>query len=370
MKISFVIPSLGSGGAERVISILANYWAEKDHEVAIFTFDDGRDQPFYELDRRIRLQPLGLSQVSSHVLSGIWNNINRLIVLKKNLTSYNPDVVISFMDTTNIKVILSLLFSDRFILVSERSDPQARRIGVYWKILRRLTYGFADGIVVQSRGAYDYFSRNFSSKLHIIPNPVVRQGDSDSHGAASLKFENPFIVAMGRLAEEKQYDLLLRAFASLKDRYPQWTLIILGEGPLRSKLEALRDALGLTTRVFLPGRVKAPHGVLAAADLFVMTSRLEGFPNALCEAMACGLPVISTDCPSGPREIIRDGLDGILVAPGDVEELAAAMGLLMTDEAKRKELAARAPEITTRFGLEKVASMWEGLFAGSARKRA
>jgi glycosyltransferase involved in cell wall biosynthesis len=383
MRLTLVISSLFSGGAERVMSIMANYWVAKDWEITILTFDDGTKPPFYELDSRVCHMSLNIAGESYNLLVGIWKNLKRIQILQSAITESNPDAVISFMDQVNVLTLLAMRFSPGNVtlqelpwgtrslnipvIVSERVDPALYSIGKIWEQLRRWTYPLADRLVVQTQGALSYFSPGQQNRANIIPNPVVLP--TRRKNTSGGLWVGRSLIAIGRLMKQKGFDLLLQAFARLKDHHPEWTLTILGEGELRTELESLRDSLGLSGRVHLPGVVKNPYQVLMQADIFVMSSRFEGFPNALCEAMACGVPVISTDCPSGPREIIRDGVDGILVPNEDVEALTAAMARLISDEVERRRLSSRTPEVIERFNLEKIMCMWEDVVAQVIKQR-
>jgi len=173
---------------------------------------------------------------------------------------------------------------------------------------------------------------------------------------------------MGRLVEQKGFDILVEAFSRCATKHSDWSLVILGEGPQRTRLEAAAAELGIGDRVHLVGQVREPDTILKGADLFVLSSRYEGFPNALVEAMACELPVVSTDCSSGgPRDIIRDGVDGILVPPRDVEALASAMDRLMADQDGRQRLGKSAAEVVERFSTTRVMKVWDDLLAGIAK---
>jgi glycosyltransferase involved in cell wall biosynthesis len=182
-------------------------------------------------------------------------------------------------------------------------------------------------------------------------------GDRDSH----------LVVSVGRMTAEKGHDLLLRAFARLVDRYPAWRLVIAGDGPLRSALEALCDRLALRDRVEFVGLVTNVQAIFASAELFVLPSRREVFPMALCEAMASGVPPVATEYRPGVREIVRDGVDGLVVPVEDVPALTEAMARLMGDAAERRRLGARAVEIAQRYGVPRVMTMWEDLLLGVRR---
>jgi glycosyltransferase involved in cell wall biosynthesis len=362
IRLVFVIASLGIGGAERVVSTLASHWATRGWGVTILTFDDGHAAPSYRLDARVRHQPLDLAGDSPHWRAAVRQNIERIRVVRRAIRAETPDAVLSFIAQTNVVVLCATRGLGVPVLVSERTDPYLYPIPAPWVWLRRRTYGWADQVVVLNERARSYFPPRIRGRTTVIPNPVV----VEPGGAASLEGKplgGPLVVSMGRLAEEKGHDLLLRAFARVRERFPDWSLAILGEGPWRPDLERLRDELGLAGRAWLPGVVRNPHGVLREADLFVLPSRHEGFPMALAEAMACGLPVIATEYHEGVRDIVRDGVDGVLVSPENVDALAAALGRLMEDEAERRRLAARGQEIRERFGLQRVAGIWEELLA-------
>ncbi|MBD1835570.1 glycosyltransferase family 4 protein [Cyanobacteria bacterium FACHB-472] len=357
MKLTIVISNMSLGGAQRVISTVINYWARKGWNITLLTMEQSSATSFYYLEPSIKYFRLGIAGYSPSLLSALQNNLKRIYTLREGIRHSQPDVVISFADEMNVVALLATRSLNIPVIVSVRTDPAVSPLSRSWQQLRKWTYSWANKIIVLSETAKNFFSLKLQSRITIIPNAALPP--KIEKNIADQQLAKPAMIAAGRLAEEKRFDLLLQAFAKIKDRHPHWTLTILGEGELRLELESLREQLGLCDRVYLPGAVQNPYEFLQQADLFVMSSRFEGFPNALCEAMACGLPVISTDCPSGPREIIRDGVDGILVPNEDVEALSSAMDKLMSDEKERQRLAARSIEVIERFSLEKIMGMWE-----------
>jgi glycosyltransferase involved in cell wall biosynthesis len=366
LKLTLVISSLSCGGAERVISMLANYCEETGRDVTLITLDS-ISTDFFRLNPMIKRIGLGLISESSNPLIGMINNLVRIARLRHEIRLTKPDVVITFMEKINVLTLLSTRGLGLRIIVSERTDPAHHNIGRVWNLLRRITYPWADIIVAQNNQVKQWLINIFvETKVIVIPNPITCEyGDADCKYLNEIteKKENTrSIVAIGRLSFEKGFDLLINAFAKIALLNSGWQLIIFGEGDERHALERLICKLNLNERVYLPGRVSNPMRFLKQAELFVMSSRFEGFPNSLLEAMACGLPVVSFDCPSGPREIIRDGVDGMLVPAENIEALADVLQNLMIDGSLRKRLADKAPEVLERFGLEKIMEMWEITF--------
>ncbi len=344
--------------------LLSEGFLKKRHEVTVVTlFGVGADR--FKLPDGVERVALNIAADSRSFIHALWNNLHRLAALRKAINATRPDIVISHMSQTNVLTKLALANTGYPVVMVEHSDPAINARRRIWELMRRAVYPRAAALVSVSRGIDDYFRWLPESKKTVIPNPLATSAPDVSEGKDSphLDSNKKWIAAIGRLIHVKGFDRLLVAFGKLAHKHPNWQLVIIGEGELRSDLQQLIERLGLKEKVTLAGFVNNPVDVLRNSEFFVLSSRTEGFPYALLEAMSCGLPAIAMECTSGPREIIRGDIDGILVPDGDIEALAAAMDRLMGDATERRRLAARAPEVLERFGLEKIIDQWETLFA-------
>ncbi len=366
MKVLLFIHSLGGGGAERVTAALANHWATLGWQIDVVTLASTEADRF-QVQPAVHRTAMNLAGESSSMIRRVTENIKRIWALRRIIADTKPHVALSMTSRCNVMLALtSLGFKNMVSIGSERIHPPEYPIGAAWAWLRARVYGLLDAVVVftgeAQRWVYDHTSAQL---VRVIPNPVTwplvphRPIRSPNEvGAPGRKR----LLAVGRLAPQKGFAALIAVFARLASRFSDWELVIVGEGSERAHLQQMIDRLELGSVVFLPGHVGNIGDWYGRADLFVLTSRFEGFPNVLAEAMTYGLPVISVDCATGPREIVRPQVDGLLIDVDDDSALEGALERLMRNTREREQFARRAIEARDRFAIKRVHAMWMSLF--------
>ena len=324
----------------------------------LITFDRG--QPYYPLDHRVSLNQLDIPSYSRPRTRAFLSAYHRTTGLRRAIRGHNPDLVISFLGKINMLTVMATRAMGVPVVVSERNNPDRQIFRSEWRFLREYLYRRADRVVAPSQGVLNWFSEATRSKGIVIPNPV----DIPTEIPPRKPEGSPCLIAVGRLAEQKGFDILLSSFAKIANDFPDWKLVIRGEGEERSRLEHLRDDLGLGDRVALPGITEQPGAWIEEGDVFVLSSRYEGFGNVLTEAMVAAMPIVSFDCPWGPGEILTNEEDGLLVKPEDPDALAASLARVMRDSALRKRLGATARRNVARFDRNLVLGQWDRMVEG------
>lgn len=324
------------------------------------------DGDVYTLHPKVRREVLHTAGEGGG-LRGIWSNVQRVRALRRVIKAFRPDIVLGMMTTASVLSVLACTGLSCRVIATEHTHPPSQTLSGFWQRLRRLTYPRAARVVALTRGTAQWIEQHVpGSRLAVIPNPVhwpLPKGEpmlAPPSGDGRKR-----LLAVGRLHADKGFDLLLQAYARLAPSHPDWDLVILGEGDERRALEAQVREAGLQDRVSLPGRAGNVGDWYQSADLYVLTSRFEGLSNTLLESMASGLAAVAFDCDTGPREIVREGVDGVLVRPnGDVDALCRELDAVMGDAALRQRMAEAATAVRERFSAERVLGQWKELFDG------
>lgn len=349
MRIMFIISSLNSGGAERVLSTIANSLSKK-YEVIIIKTDV--DQPFYDLDSNIILESLDFRRMHRNIFNKILNSYVIIKSFRNVIKKHNPDIVISFLDKTNIYALLATRYLKQKIIISERINHEYLK-NKFWRFLRRIIYPYTDGMVVLSK--YDYNKYSYVQNKRIIFNPLFVNEKTNT----VIKKEK-IILAVGRLVKDKGFDILLDALSLVKkDLLKGWNVYIIGDGKERKHLEMKSDKLKLNSIVTFLGNKKDIIDYYQRASIFVSTSRAEGFPNALSEALSLGCASIATDCLTGPSELIQDNLNGFLIQVDDVKTISLKIELLIKDEKLRIDFSTKGVELSQQYKTENIVLEWE-----------
>lgn len=347
-KIIIITRSMDAGGAERVIAQLANYMVESEIKTTIITLNN--KEVFYRLNSSINVISIGKTSDNLYIDKFLkYKEIRRIVNIEK------PDVVLALPEEIGIFVILALLGKSIPIVVSERNNPWVMPHKKITRLFRVLFYPFADGFIFQTDQAASYFPKCIQKKGIILPNPL----DLERIPGQWKGIKRKEIVGVGRLEKQKNFPLLIKAFSLFYKKYNDYVLIIYGEGSLRNELEDLASSLLPPESYSFPGKSDDLLNKINGSTMFVLSSDYEGLPNVVIEAMAMGIPVISTDCPSGgPAELINSGENGILISVGDVKALFESMCYLAENSDYSKMLGKNAMSIKQKLDSAVVSEKW------------
>jgi GalNAc-alpha-(1->4)-GalNAc-alpha-(1->3)-diNAcBac-PP-undecaprenol alpha-1,4-N-acetyl-D-galactosaminyltransferase len=346
MNIVFTISQLSGGGAERVVSLLSGCFVEKGNTVTIITFLD--KERVYPLNEKVRLEEL---KCSSERFIG---TISQIRALRKKIKNIRPDVIISFLPVVNMITLVADLGLNSKVIVSERNDPYQNPRKKVVRVMRDFLYHLSDGFVFQTMDARDYFGKYAIERGTVIANPLTGTLPEPYKGIRKKKF-----VTAVRLDPQKNLEMLIDAFSRFEKLYPDYTLEIYGEGSQRSYLENKCKEMNVENKVVLKGFSKNLHENILDASAFIMSSNYEGMSNSLLEALALGVPVISTDHPiGGARMFIKNGNNGILTKVGDTDEMFNALLFAANNPEKMQAMADEAIRIRQQISVEKIVSQW------------
>lgn len=359
-----VIHSLSGGGAERVAVDLGAYWIGCGYKVTLVT-QSSPDTDAYPLHTQIKRYALGMAGASAGRVSAALANLRRVWTLRRIIKRERPTIVLGMMTTASVLAIAAARKLPCRVIATEHTHPPSQELPEMWLRLRRWAYPQAAAVVALTSGTAAWLEAHVpGSRVTVIPNavrwPLVASEPVLSPPSRAGRYR---MLAVGRLHPHKGFDLLISAFQELARHFPDWDLVILGEGASRDELQQQIDEAGLSDRITMPGRAGNIGDWYVQSDMYVLSSRVEGLSNTLLEAMASGLAPVAFDCETGPREIVRHEIDGVLVAPaGEHEALAAHLSNLMAHPELREAYARRAVDVRDRFSTARIMALWGHLF--------
>lgn len=350
-KIIFVNASLTGGGSERVMATLANSLADMGFDVTMIVVRD--KERTYELNKKVN--DIQLTYKNNNILYILFKRIYKI---RKIIKKRNADTIISFMSDINFFTILSCINLNKRVIISERAHPLLINVNtkkpLYIRILKKLLYPLADGVVFQTKFAKECYPAKIRKKGYLIPNPISPNLPDVYNGT-----RKKVIVAAGRLSEEKNFSMLISAFYEVSKIHKDYKLIIYGRGHMLKNLKLLRKKLNLEDKVKFPGYVDNLMERIKNASIYVSSSNFEGISNSMLEAMAMGIPSICTDCPvGGAAMVIENNKNGILIPVGDVLALRDAMLKIIEDQEFGKLLSMEAVKVRDRYDVSKICKMW------------
>lgn len=352
-----VTRNMWAGGAERVIAELVKYFNSKNIKCSIITIDEGPVS--YKVPQDVEIHAIGVISENKYL-----DKFLRYKALRNYVKKLKPDIVLSLPEDIGIYVIPSVLGLRIPVVVSERNNPWVMPWKKETRLLRKLFYPFASGIIFQTEQAASFFSSEIRKKGIVLPNPLdINRIPKPLEGDRRKE-----IIGAGRLDKQKNFPLLIQSFAKFYEKHPEYVLTIYGEGALREELEQLAASLLPKGACSFPGNTTELLKQINGASIFVLSSDYEGMPNVVIEAMAMGIPVISTDCPSGgPSELIQNGENGILVPVGDIDSLTFAMSRIAESDELANKLGSNAQGIKKRLDSGIVAEKWRKYLEGYTR---
>lgn len=354
MKIGFLIGSLSSGGAERATVSLSNYFAECGNDVDIITFES--EESFYALNDKVSVSCAGFSEIEhSASLKRLLGAVKRMFRLRKLVKSKNLDVLIGMSFAMTWYAVFAAFLTSTVAVGTERNNPYSYKATKFNTFMRKLFYRFCGGFVFQTKKASEFFTPELRERDIIIPNAIFSEKVYELSPPAKRE---KIICSVGRLTAQKRFDLLIDAFKIISDDFPEYKLLIFGEGDLRDSLEAQCERLGIREKVLMPGRHPEAVALVNRTSVFVLSSDMEGMPNALMEAMAMGVPCVSTRCDMGPEELIEHGENGLLTDTGSAEALADAIRLILTDDTLAEKLSHNGRKMLKTHSVEAIGDEW------------